>query len=54
MAKTNIYSMPLSIFVDVNNNRHIRLLAQAVISDEIFEIYQWILQYVLQVTENNL
>ncbi|EXX71211.1 protein FAR1-RELATED SEQUENCE 11-like [Rhizophagus irregularis DAOM 181602=DAOM 197198] len=50
-AKTNIYSMPLSVFVGVDNNGRTRLLAQAVISNEIFETYQWILQCVLQATE---
>ncbi|GBC12130.2 protein FAR1-RELATED SEQUENCE 11-like [Rhizophagus irregularis DAOM 181602=DAOM 197198] len=36
--------MPLSVFVGVDNNGRTRLLVQAVISDETFETYQWILQ----------
>ncbi|EXX58472.1 hypothetical protein RirG_197630 [Rhizophagus irregularis DAOM 197198w] len=43
--------MPLSVFVGVDNNGRTRLLVQAVISDETFETYQWILQCVLQATE---
>ncbi|GBC03224.1 hypothetical protein RclHR1_05020001 [Rhizophagus clarus] len=46
--------MPLSVFVGVDNNGHTRLFAQAIISNETFEIYQWILQCVLQATEQQL
>jgi hypothetical protein len=50
-AKTNMYNMPLSLFVDIDNNGHTKLLAQAIVSDETFETYQWILQCALQATE---
>lgn len=51
-AKTNVYNMPLSVFVGVDNNGRTRLLAQAIISDETFETYQWILQCTLQATDH--
>lgn len=50
-AKTNMYNMPLSLFVGIDNNGRTRLLAQAIVSDETFETYQWILQCALQATE---
>ncbi|EXX66078.1 hypothetical protein RirG_127270 [Rhizophagus irregularis DAOM 197198w] len=46
-AKTNMYNMPLSLFVGIDNNGRTRLLAQAIVSDETFETYQWILQCAL-------
>lgn len=51
-ARTNIYNMPLSLFVGVlDNNERTRLLAQAIVNDETFETYQWILQCTIQTTE---
>ena len=43
--------MPLSVFVGIDNNGRTRLLAQAIVGDETFETYQWILQCALKATE---
>ena len=39
-AKTNRYQMPLSLFLIVNNNTKSRLVAQALVSDEMTESYK--------------
>ena len=50
-AKTNMYNMPLSVFVRIDNNGRTRLLAQAIINNETFETYQWILQCISKAIE---
>ncbi|RHZ83597.1 hypothetical protein Glove_90g2 [Diversispora epigaea] len=42
-AKTNRYQIPLSLFLTVDNNTRLRLVAQALVSDETTESYNWIL-----------
>ena len=48
-AKTNIYGLPLSIFVVVDNNYNTRPVAQAFLDDETLESYAWSLRIMLQV-----
>jgi hypothetical protein len=48
-AKTNIYGLPLSIFVVVDNNYNTRPVAQAFLYDETLELYAWSLRVLLQV-----
>ncbi|PKY30079.1 hypothetical protein RhiirB3_446987 [Rhizophagus irregularis] len=36
--------MPLSLFLAINNNTRLRLIAQAFVSDKIMESYKWILE----------
>jgi hypothetical protein len=36
--------MPLSLFLIVDNNTKLRLVAQALVSDEMIESYKWILE----------
>ncbi|RHZ58061.1 hypothetical protein Glove_376g2 [Diversispora epigaea] len=43
-AKTNCYQMPLSLFLVIDNNTRSRLVAQALVSDEMTESYKWILE----------
>src|ERR1044071_7457934 len=43
-AKTNRYNMPLSLFLIVDNNTKLRLVAQSLVSDETVETYKWILE----------
>jgi hypothetical protein len=47
-AKTNIYGLPLSIFVVVDNNYNTRPVAQAFLYDETLESYAWSLRVLLQ------
>ena len=47
-AKTNIYGLPLSIFVIVDNNYNTRPVAQAFLDDETLESYAWSLRIILQ------
>ncbi|CAG8626302.1 4328_t:CDS:2 [Ambispora gerdemannii] len=42
--------MPLSLFLVVDNNTRSRLVAQALVSDEITESYKWILEYTKKAT----
>jgi transposase-like protein len=44
--------MALSLFIDVNNNFKIRILAQALTKYETLTDYNWILQCTLEVTNN--
>ena len=47
-AKTNIYGLPLSIFVVVDNNYNTRSVAQAFLDDETLESYSWNLKVILE------
>jgi hypothetical protein len=40
IAKTNRYNMPLSLFLAVDNNTRSRLVAQALVSDEMTDSYK--------------
>ena len=46
--------MPLSLFLAINNNTRSRLIAQALISDEITESYKWILECTKKATMTEL
>ena len=43
--------MYLSLTIVVDNHAHSQMLANAVVSDEIKETYQWILKYLLCTTD---
>ncbi|CAB5185493.1 unnamed protein product [Rhizophagus irregularis] len=49
-AKTNRYKMTLNLFVEINNNFKIRVLAQTLIKYETQADYNWILCYILEAT----
>ncbi|CAG8763117.1 13232_t:CDS:2, partial [Gigaspora margarita] len=51
-VKTNRYEMALSIFIGIDNNFKMRILAQALIKYETFADYNWILQKTLEATNN--
>ena len=50
-AKTNRYNMPLSLFIAVDNNTRLHIIAQALVSDETTESYKWILECTKKATE---
>ena len=50
-SQTNKYRMYLSLTIVVNNHAHSRMVATAVVSDEMKEIYQWILECLLCATD---
>ncbi|CAG8783668.1 16561_t:CDS:2, partial [Racocetra persica] len=41
IARTNRYHIPLSLFVVLDDNIKLRIVAQALISDKMTESYQW-------------
>ena len=49
-SRTNKYNYPLSLFVIVDNDGKSRLGAQAFLSDETQESYEWVLQQTLDAT----
>ncbi|CAG8663204.1 5743_t:CDS:10, partial [Ambispora gerdemannii] len=49
-AKTNCYQIPLSLFLIVDNNTRLRLVVQALVSNETTESYKWILECTKKVT----
>jgi len=51
-SKTNRYEMALSLFVAIDNNYKTRIVAQALTKYENQIDFHWILQYILQVTDN--
>ena len=48
--RTNQYNMPLSLFIAIDNHFRTRLVAQAVVNDEMKETYEWLLNVTLQAT----
>ncbi|CAG8843230.1 22550_t:CDS:2, partial [Racocetra persica] len=51
-ASTNRYNMPLSLFVAQDDNMQSRIIAQALVSNETAETYQWVLQMTKKATNN--
>jgi len=51
-CKTNRYDMALSLFVIVDENRNIRLVAQALLIDETKESHEWVFKQVNLATNN--
>ncbi|RIB00238.1 hypothetical protein C2G38_2222721 [Gigaspora rosea] len=49
-SRTNKYNFPLSLFILVDNDGKSRLGAQAFLSDETQESYEWVLQQTLDTT----
>lgn len=49
-AATNVYKLPLCIFVAVDNNYKSRIVAQAILPDETSNSYRWVLQQTLKAT----
>ncbi|CAG8715801.1 13043_t:CDS:2, partial [Racocetra fulgida] len=49
-SRTNKYNFPLSLFILVDNDGKSRLEAQAFLSDETQESYEWVLQQTLDAT----
>jgi hypothetical protein len=47
-ANTNRFKMPLSSFVGVDNEGHSMILANALVSSEDTEAYEWILDQLLK------
>src|SRR5579859_809554 len=53
-AQTNKYRMSLCLFIGVDEHRHSRLVAQALMSDETTTSYMWVLNNLLKATNNLL
>ncbi|CAG8807638.1 34288_t:CDS:2, partial [Racocetra persica] len=51
-AGTNRYNMPLSLFVAQDNNMQSCIIAQAFVSNETAETYQWVLKMTKKATNN--
>ncbi|CAG8519315.1 17814_t:CDS:2, partial [Racocetra fulgida] len=53
-GRTNKYSMALCLFVGVDNRNHIRVLAQALLSDETSTSYTWVFEQLLNANDQIL
>src|SRR2546423_1280589 len=51
-CKTNRYDMALSLFVILDENRNIRLVAQALLIDETKESHEWVFEQINLATNN--
>ncbi|CAG8806079.1 26595_t:CDS:2, partial [Gigaspora margarita] len=51
-AQTNKYRLSLCLFVGVDEHRHSRVIAQALMSDETTSSYMWVLNKLLEATNN--
>src|SRR5947207_3842392 len=51
-CKTNRYDMALSLFIILDENRNIRLVAQALLIDETKESHEWTFEQINLATNN--
>ena len=50
-CKTNRYNRPLSLFVVPDNNLKTRIVAQAIVDDEIQTSYEWVFKCIKEATD---
>ncbi|CAG8804664.1 7502_t:CDS:1, partial [Racocetra persica] len=54
IAQINKYRLALCLFIGVDEHRHLRLLVQALMSDETTSSYTWVLNNMMAATDNLL